>query len=513
VATTTLTGTTGNDILNAPGSVSTLVQGLQGNDTITLALANDEAQAGAGNDGIRIARTGVLTNTISGGDGNDTVTINSAGQFNGYIDLGAGADSIVFSGAGVVPLINGGRIFGNEGNDTIALTNQIVNAVIGAGSGNDLLSFTAGATIASTLVNGGVNKDSITFAAGVTSFTTVSGGKGNDSITFTAQVADFTTASVGGGQGADSINVNNFVFGTVAGGGLNDTIRFNGAIGSASVIFGDGAGVTTEGTGTEGAADGADLIISTQGNQAGQNVSIYGAGGNDTISFSQGFAVATANQIVDGGNGADSINWGVSSEGGSIFGGAGNDTIFYAGTNTIQGDPALFAVVTLSGGAGTDLIRLGVVNTQGLVVGQGTATGPGLTQSGYYAVLSGVSGDTVRALTGMTFTAGGSNTSVNWAGSAPSIYAASSNTFSNNAAGIGNTQDTNGGSIAVFSDGTDSVIGIMSGGGATSQWNRILVKGVDLTITTAVGGVVATATAFRFSIAANSGGGMNITFA
>ena len=36
VTTTTLTGTTGNDILNAPGSVTTEVVGSSGNDTITL---------------------------------------------------------------------------------------------------------------------------------------------------------------------------------------------------------------------------------------------------------------------------------------------------------------------------------------------------------------------------------------------------------------------------------------------------------------------------------------------
>ena len=58
MATTTLTGTTGNDILNAPGSVTTNVAGLAGNDTITLALSGDEAQAGAGNDSIYLNASG-----------------------------------------------------------------------------------------------------------------------------------------------------------------------------------------------------------------------------------------------------------------------------------------------------------------------------------------------------------------------------------------------------------------------------------------------------------------------
>ena len=48
MAATTLTGTTGNDTLNAPGSVATLVQGLAGTDTITLVSQSDEAEGGDG---------------------------------------------------------------------------------------------------------------------------------------------------------------------------------------------------------------------------------------------------------------------------------------------------------------------------------------------------------------------------------------------------------------------------------------------------------------------------------
>ena len=78
VAATTLTGTTGNDVLNAPGSVSTLVQGLAGNDTITISLANDEAEGGAGDDTIAITRSGTVSNTIYGGAGADTVFVQSS---------------------------------------------------------------------------------------------------------------------------------------------------------------------------------------------------------------------------------------------------------------------------------------------------------------------------------------------------------------------------------------------------------------------------------------------------
>ena len=44
--TNTLTGSSQADILNAPGSSVTLVEGLAGNDTITLSKINDEAEGG-----------------------------------------------------------------------------------------------------------------------------------------------------------------------------------------------------------------------------------------------------------------------------------------------------------------------------------------------------------------------------------------------------------------------------------------------------------------------------------
>ena len=67
MATTTLAGNSGNNLLNAPGLDSTLVQGLAGNDTITLALVNDEAEGGAGNDTIGLTKTGTLVNVVDGG--------------------------------------------------------------------------------------------------------------------------------------------------------------------------------------------------------------------------------------------------------------------------------------------------------------------------------------------------------------------------------------------------------------------------------------------------------------
>ena len=86
MATTTLAGTTGSDILNAPGSVTTLVAGYQGNDTITLVKADDVARGGAGNDSITLNSTSAL-NTVYGGAGADSLyLVTAASSFNGSVN-------------------------------------------------------------------------------------------------------------------------------------------------------------------------------------------------------------------------------------------------------------------------------------------------------------------------------------------------------------------------------------------------------------------------------------------
>ena len=127
MAATTLTGTTGANLLNAPGSVSSLVQGLQGADTISLTLADDEASGGKGFDSISITRTGTVNNTITGGEGNDTVWVRSATVFGGSVKLGAGQDSIAFATANGTTTLVGSTVRGGAGNDTLTITHAITN--------------------------------------------------------------------------------------------------------------------------------------------------------------------------------------------------------------------------------------------------------------------------------------------------------------------------------------------------------------------------------------------------
>lgn len=501
MATTTLTGTTGNNLLNAPGSVSTLVQGLQGADTINLALANDEAQGGKGLDAIQITRAGVLSNTIFGGDGNDTVSIRSGGQFNGYVDLGAGNDSILIGSAGTT-LLNGAQVYGGEGSDTIAIINAITNSTVGAGSGSDLLSFTAANAITSSVVNGGKRSDTITVAAATGSFATIQAGQGNDRLNFRSAGA-FANSLVGLGKGSDIATFGRNAVASISGGGLNDTITLiSGFAGGA--VYGDARGVTTAGTGTDGAADGQDLI--TVSATITGRTSIWGAGGNDTIRALSGFGGAVTATLIDGGNGADSIFIAGSGGGygvGTISGGSGNDTIFI-GSGSLSAS-TFTALGTISGGNGVDRIQLAAITSNtATIAGVGTGS---FTGSEYYAVISAPSGDTLRTFTSQGFSAGGGATAANWVGNAPTIFVGS--TVS--AAASGAQLLTTGG-IGVWSDGNDSVIAINSGV-AADQVSLIVAKGIDLTITTALGAVTLTGTTFRFNVAAVSGGGMDITFA
>ena len=504
MAATTLTGTTGANLLNAP-ALSLLVQGLQGADTISLTLADDEASGGKGFDSISITRTGTVNNTITGGEGNDTVWVRSATVFGGSVKLGAGQDSIAFATANGTTTLVGSTVRGGAGNDTLTITHAITNGQIGGGENTDLLSFTGGNALTTSKVNGGKQADTIVvFGTTTGSSSTIVGGKGFDSMAFTGAGAQ-ANSIVGGGKGNDTLNtVALGATSSLAGGGKDDVINLiNG--GAYGRVYGDGVGVTSVGTGTGGAADGDDLI--TVSAAATAVSSIYGGGGADTINATSGFGGTSFAIVVDGGNGNDSIFIGGSAAAGgfgegTIAGGKGDDTIVLGSLGMV--DRVASSMSTIYGGDGTDLISLQAI-TQATA---GAVTPATVSQAQVAAVISGVSGDTLRVLTSLSFSAG-NTTGANWQGNAGVIWVGS--TISAALTGVGDNYT--GGSIGVFSDGTDSVIAFTGAANNNATViSAVTVKGVDLTITTALGAVTSSTTAFRFSVAANSGGGVDITF-
>ena len=262
--TNTLTGSTQADILNAPGSSVTLVKGLGGDDTITLAKINDEADGGAGADSIAHAPSSGASNiVVDGGDGNDTLYVRSASSFGGTVRMGAGADSVAI-GSNSNFLITNAFIRGGTGADTMVIGNTLSASTIGGGSGTDLLTFTFGNTITSSEIIGGQKQDSIDFrSTGALTSASVNGGKGKDTIVVGSGFTS-TSALVGGGKGEDSISVGSAAHTntSISGGAHANTITIVSAVGAVTSFYGDTVGAET--TGTDAAAD---RILATGANQ------------------------------------------------------------------------------------------------------------------------------------------------------------------------------------------------------------------------------------------------------
>ena len=367
----TLTGLPGNPTIN-----QILVQGLGGNDTITVdpaitlpvvldgAGGDDLLQGGSGND-LLIAGPG--NNTLKGGAGNDTLQGGGNDDLSGELgddyyrvhfstvrlfETGAGIDTIdltespqgvtfnlsqqdgtaqpVFTGSTLAITGSFEGLVGSTYGDK--LTTGSNNTTVFGGLGDDTLTVAGGAQIT---VFGGVGNDSIGVAAG--SEVTVFGEDGNDSIGVGGSA---TLVTVFGGLGDDTIGVGGLASQvTVFGGDGNDTIGVGGLASQVTVFGGDGGDdiVVNGGTGV--------LVVGSGGIAAGPNVTVFGASGADNDSI----VVAGGSDItVFGADGNDSI--GVS--GGlnvTVFGGVGDDTIGVTGGTQ----------VTVFGGEGNDSIGVG----------------------------------------------------------------------------------------------------------------------------------------------------------
>jgi uncharacterized protein YjiK len=164
-----LTGTSGNDALQASTDENWVVDGLAGNDTITTLGGKDVITGGAGND------------TISAGGGDDVIRFAGTGEGFDSVDGGAGIDRIeagakgtkigLTSFTGVEVITSNGlanvTIVGSAANDTLDFTNVTLTGIasINGGAGNDTIYGSAGAdTIiglsgADTLIgNGGADR-------------------------------------------------------------------------------------------------------------------------------------------------------------------------------------------------------------------------------------------------------------------------------------------------------------------------------------------------------------------
>ena len=301
-----------------------IVDGGEGNDTLTTAGGNDILIGGSGADVLdggsgtdyadyTASSAGVAVNLVRGNAGGGDAAGDQLSNIEGVLGSAYG-DSLVgnaednfFAG-----YAGNDRMFGGDGNDELA-----------GGDGNDSLTGDAG----DDTIFGDAGRDTL---AGGEGLDVIYGGEDGDRI-FGNDGDDFLYGDSGndlitGGDGNDSL----------FGGEGNDSLT--GGEGDDVIETGEGIDKVRGGNGDDTITGGSEL--DSLAGDAG-NDTIYGMGGNDRI-FGQ-----NGDDIIFAGDGDDAVN-----------GGNDNDTIIgEAGDDSIRGDAGDDII---SGGAGEDTLRGGL---------------------------------------------------------------------------------------------------------------------------------------------------------
>jgi Ca2+-binding RTX toxin-like protein len=157
----TLTGTSGNDLMQASTDDAWIVNGLAGNDTIVTRAGNDLITGGAGNDSIgsgggddviRFSGTGEGFDDIDGGAGNDRIEAGKNGTKIGLTNV-IDVETISANGFSTV------TIFGSAAGDLLDFSNTTLIGItaIKSGAGNDFVYGSAG----SDVIQGGAGADTL----------------------------------------------------------------------------------------------------------------------------------------------------------------------------------------------------------------------------------------------------------------------------------------------------------------------------------------------------------------
>ncbi|WP_310473926.1 cadherin domain-containing protein [Sandarakinorhabdus sp.] len=331
------TGTAGNDVFAASDGSDWTVSGLGGNDTLSGNSGNDSIFGGTDND--LLAGNGG-NDLLDGGDGRDTASYRTAAA--GVTVSLAIATAQATGGAGTDTLTGIEDLIGSDFNDR--LTGDSGNNTIEGGEGDDILDGSSGV-------------DTLNYAnagAGIT-------------LTLATTLAQNT-----GGAGTDSVRN----FENIQGSAFDDTLTGN----SSANLFDGGAGNDTldGSTGTDTvsyASAGAAVTVSLGLQGAAQDT---GGGGVDTLlnfenltgsGFDDALAGNAVNNIIDGGDGIDTVSYaeaalgitvglGIATAQNTV--GAGSDTLRSienitgsAFNDTLSGDAGDNA---LDGGGGIDTV-------------------------------------------------------------------------------------------------------------------------------------------------------------
>ncbi|MGB3280150.1 MAG: calcium-binding protein, partial [Pseudorhodobacter sp.] len=185
-------GSVGNDTIDATGqTMSLLIVGGDGNDSLVGGSGNDSILGGSGNDtldggdGNDIMLGGIGDDLFIGGQGNDRYYIGQS--FDTIFDGGSGFDIGIIDDANGLSINIGTwlgveRIIGYTGNDNINATGMATGIILAAGAGADTVTGGNGndtvyAGTGADLVLGGNGNDVLIGLAGAD---TLRGGGGND---------------------------------------------------------------------------------------------------------------------------------------------------------------------------------------------------------------------------------------------------------------------------------------------------------------------------------------------
>ncbi|MEX8519820.1 MAG: putative Ig domain-containing protein [Leptothrix sp. (in: b-proteobacteria)] len=335
------------------GSSSAVLEGWEGNDTITGGAGNDLLDGGfGGND------------SISGGDGNDTI-FGYAG--NDTLDGGANGD-FIYGGAGN-DLILGGDGDDRSGQITYKGTAYTYNNIaLEGGDGNDTVDGGAG----NDALSGGNGNDSLLGGTGddylvdISGNDTLQGGDNNDTLDDLAgggvlfgdggddhlTLEGTTIASLlDGGEGNDYLSVVSSASGSVLRGGLGD-----------DTIYASSSGLNR--VAVDGGADNDFISNAGWSNSAW---TIAGGEGNDRIEMGGNF------HLIDAGAGNDTIDFEVAvgkTGSGTVTTGAGSDTIELSLRAVVDDQRSAVVVTDFTTGAGGDKLDLvSVIDRLGLPAG------------------------------------------------------------------------------------------------------------------------------------------------
>jgi Ca2+-binding RTX toxin-like protein len=336
--------TPGDQTVPADGTITVVVNGGEGNDSLTvLAKTTELDHAVLNGDGGDDILTGADTNdSLNGGEGNDRL-IGAHG--NDDMNGDAGNDTLVWNNGDASDTMDGGA--GNDGVEvngnptlgddfTIAPDAQAGRIVF---KRTNLVNFTLQTTTERFAINGLGGADSLTSVDGVGARTLVSvdGGAGDDEIKGTDGpdliVGGEGNDTLDGGSGDDRI-VGDRGGDTMNGDDGDDTLVWNNGDGS-DVINGDDGRDDVE---VNGAPAGDIFTVQPNGARiqfertnlvpfsldigSSETMHANGLGGDDAITVGN---VGTFAVTASGGSGNDTLTGGSSSE--TLVGGSGNDTI------------------------------------------------------------------------------------------------------------------------------------------------------------------------------------------